>query len=203
LVQINQDFNHATVVASCNDPNLKTFSADLKLYTDSAYEKIENKGIVYYLFDNEQRGYYFVTTDNPATRSCAKFAVRHIPDEIVFNTKDNVTEDFITPSHTNSYAISKIPTTDFRVDSFFHLAKSQNLTANSGVQIELVGQNSQQERKVLSTVSVDGQENKNAVDLSVVFKKPGEEYKSLSIDITSKGSEILVINLNFVASERQ
>jgi hypothetical protein len=37
----------------------------------------------------------------------------------------------------------------------------------------------------------------------VVFKKPGEDYKQLSIDIASKGTEILVLSMNFVSSERQ
>lgn len=40
LVEINQNFNHATVVASCNDPNLKTFASDLKLYTNSNYQVV-------------------------------------------------------------------------------------------------------------------------------------------------------------------
>lgn len=80
-----------------------------------------------------------MTTDSDASRKCAKFAVRHTPDEIEFNQKDNLTEDFIIPSHTNSYAINKIPATDFRIDSFFHAAKYQNLTDSLGVQILLMG----------------------------------------------------------------
>lgn len=41
---------------------------------------------------------------------------------------------------------------------------------------------------MLSQVTVDGQNDKSAVDLSVVFKKPADEYKKLSIDIASKGT---------------
>jgi hypothetical protein len=52
-------------------------------------------------------------------------------------------------------------------------------------------------------VTVEGQSCKIAMNLSVVFKRPGEEYRHLSIDIASKGADILVLSMNFVASETQ
>jgi len=61
-VEVNQDYNHATIIVSCNDPNIKTFTKDVQLYTNSAYTQLEDAGILYYLFDNEQKGYYFITT---------------------------------------------------------------------------------------------------------------------------------------------
>lgn len=52
FVEVNQNYNHATLIVSCNDPNIKTFSSDIKLYTNSLYTKQEEGGILYYLFDN-------------------------------------------------------------------------------------------------------------------------------------------------------
>jgi hypothetical protein len=52
-------------------------------------------------------------------------------------------------------------------------------------------------------VKVEGQSDKSEMNLSVVFKKPGEQYRHLSIDIASRGADILVLNMNFVASESQ
>jgi hypothetical protein len=52
FVEVNQDYNHATIIASCNDPNIKSFTKDIQLYTNSLYTRIEEKGVIYYLFDN-------------------------------------------------------------------------------------------------------------------------------------------------------
>lgn len=64
FVEVNKDYDHATIIVSCNDPNIKTFSKDINLFTNSAYTKVENSGIVYYLFNNEQKGYYYITTES-------------------------------------------------------------------------------------------------------------------------------------------
>jgi hypothetical protein len=40
FVEVNQNYNHATLIVSCNDPNIKTFSSDIQLYTNSLYTKL-------------------------------------------------------------------------------------------------------------------------------------------------------------------
>jgi hypothetical protein len=127
------------MIASCNDPGVTTFAKDMRLYTNSNFTTIENKGVVYYLFDNEEKGYYFLTSDNEAAKKCASPVVKHSPDELEFNIKNALLEDFILPGKTNTYEFKKIPTTDFRIDSFFHTAKMMNLAADSGVEISLMG----------------------------------------------------------------
>lgn len=82
LVQINKDYNHAGIVVTCNDPNLKDFHEKIKLFTNSKYNKVTSYGIVYYLFDNEEKGYYFMTTDDVFVRNCVKVEVRHAPDSV-------------------------------------------------------------------------------------------------------------------------
>lgn len=101
LVEVNQDYNHATIIVSCNDPNIKTFTSDIQLYTNSAYTRLEDAGILYYLFDNEQKGYYFITTENEGARNCARTVLKHSKDEIEFNLKDNILQDFLLPGKSN------------------------------------------------------------------------------------------------------
>lgn len=64
MVEVNQDYDHATIIVSCNDPNIKTFTSDIQLYTNSDYTKVIDGGVLYYLFDNEKKGYYFISTEN-------------------------------------------------------------------------------------------------------------------------------------------
>jgi hypothetical protein len=40
FMQVNQNYDHATIVVSCNDPNIKTFKDDIQLYTNSDYTKL-------------------------------------------------------------------------------------------------------------------------------------------------------------------
>ena len=101
FVEVNQDYNHATIIVSCNDPNIKSFIDDLKLYTNSLYQKISNNGVAYYLFDNENKGYFFLTSENPAAKACANIITKHSVVEVVFNQKNNILEDFILPNKPN------------------------------------------------------------------------------------------------------
>ncbi len=42
LVEINKDYNHAMLIASCPDPNVVNFNSQLKLFTNSKYETVVN-----------------------------------------------------------------------------------------------------------------------------------------------------------------
>lgn len=76
-MQVNEKYDHATLLVSCNDPNVKTFSEDIKLFTNSKYLPFENKGILYFLFENEEKGYYYINTENEAAKNCAKATLKH------------------------------------------------------------------------------------------------------------------------------
>jgi len=66
----------------CNNPDLKERFADgLTLFTNSKYRKISTKvGIVYYLFSNEEKGSYFLSSDDDKLKYCAKASLVHSQD---------------------------------------------------------------------------------------------------------------------------
>lgn len=66
MVAVNADNNHAALKVTCDNPELKdTFAGAINLYTNSKYQRVDTKmGVVYFLFNNEEKGYYFVKTDD-------------------------------------------------------------------------------------------------------------------------------------------
>lgn len=103
LVQINKEVNHAILMASCADPNVKDFQQQLHLYTNSRYQTISNEASIFYLFDNEEKGYYFMTTEDQATKACVNISIKHNPDQVEFNQKDAIMMDYVLPDKTNTY----------------------------------------------------------------------------------------------------
>ncbi len=95
---MNEDSKHSTILVSCNNVNLKAFSDNIKLYTNSQFKEIRRNQIIYYLFNNEKGGYFYLTATNKAAKSCAKVRIKHAPSEVNFNLKDNIMEDFVNPN---------------------------------------------------------------------------------------------------------
>lgn len=91
------------IIASCPDPNVRDLQKQLQLYTNSKYQTISNEASVLYLFDNEEKGFYFITTEDSATKACVNISIKHNPDHIQFNQKDAVMMDYILPGKTNIY----------------------------------------------------------------------------------------------------
>jgi hypothetical protein len=46
-------------MVSCNDPAIKDFSSDIVVYSDNPLTKSVTENVVYYLFNNEKKGYMF------------------------------------------------------------------------------------------------------------------------------------------------
>lgn len=63
---VNTYKNHAVLKVACSNPEIKeTFSGMVKLYTNSRYHRMDTKmGIAYFFFENEDKGYYYLTSDN-------------------------------------------------------------------------------------------------------------------------------------------
>ena len=66
LVAVNAYKNHAILKVACNNPEIKkTFSNMVKLYTNSRYHRMDTKmGVAYFFFDNEDKGYYYLTSED-------------------------------------------------------------------------------------------------------------------------------------------
>ena len=78
LVSVNQDKNHAILKAYCTDPELKDdLASNLRLYTNSAYERIASNGEVLYLFNNEEKGSYYMTATTAAIEKCSDVTLEH------------------------------------------------------------------------------------------------------------------------------
>lgn len=102
-MEVNKDFNHAFITVSCDDPNVQNFQQNLQLFTNSIYTSVVNQAKVYYLFDNEEKGYYFLTSEDSATKACAEISIIHNMDQIYFNRADKIIMDYLLPSKTNTY----------------------------------------------------------------------------------------------------
>lgn len=118
-------------------------------------------------------------------------------------------QDFLLPSKFNEYFLNKVPDFDFRIDAFFHFAKSgTEITEKQGIIITLIGENGK-DKKNISSVTIQGN-NKRSVDFSAVFKKPTEKYETLlfNVEIANKdkkgsGKEVIILNMDFASAERQ
>lgn len=78
--------------------------------------------------------------------------------------------------------MNKVPDYDFRIDAFFHFAKTDTeVTEKQGIKITLIGENGK-EKTNISSVNIQGN-NKRSVDFSAVFKKPTEKYETLLFNI--------------------
>ncbi len=76
---VNSKSNHAILKVSCNNPELKeTFADDIRLYTNSQYKRVATKmGTVFFLFGNEEKGYYYILSSNDKAKACANATLTH------------------------------------------------------------------------------------------------------------------------------
>lgn len=164
--------------------------------------------MLYYLFDNEKKGYYFISTEDDGARKCAHAVMKHSNNELEFN-KNNVLQDFLLPNKPNEYFLNKVPDFDFRIDAFFHFAKGgTEVTEKQGIKITLMGEKGK-EKANISSVTIQGN-NKRSVDFSAVFKKPTEKYETLLFNVEVAGKDkkgedkdVIILNMDFASAERQ
>lgn len=75
-----------------------------------------------------------------------------------------------------------MPEYDFRIDAFFHFAKSNtDVSEKQGIKITLIGENGK-DKSNISSLTIQGN-NKKSVDFSAVFKRPAEKYETLLFNI--------------------
>jgi hypothetical protein len=79
LVAVNADSNHGALKVSCNNPEIReSFADQVQLYTNSRYKRIDSKmGVIYFLFDNEEKGYYYLTSEDDKAKGCAAASLMH------------------------------------------------------------------------------------------------------------------------------
>lgn len=90
------------------------------LYTNSEYKKVAAKsgvGLLFYLFDNPEEGYYFLTTNNQELKDCINATLIHMSDEIAFNNQKDQFLDYLNPEKLNVYPFDSIPDQDFRIEA--------------------------------------------------------------------------------------
>ena len=71
--------------------------------------------MVNFLFDNEEEGYYFLTSTNQKVKECVKASLEHMNDDISFNNDKEIFKDFLEPAKENVYEMKSIPDKDFRM----------------------------------------------------------------------------------------
>lgn len=106
--------------------------------------------MVHFVFSNQEKGYYFLTSDNEKARNCANATLFSIKDDVDFN--DVIIQDFITPSEKNVYEFNKIPDKDFSVNGLAHTFDSSELKNNTSVRISLVGYNGDKPKIISSLI---------------------------------------------------
>jgi hypothetical protein len=200
-VEVNKNYDHAILMVTCLDPNVRDFSSHMQLFTNSNYIQEISQASTYFLFDNEQKGYYFITTEDAATKACTNISLLHTNDQVTFNTDDSPMMDFIVPGKTNIYDLPTIPETDFRIEAYYHTAKMMVLNDKEAIEVDLVAEKGK-ERIKLQSIKVLGEES-FSVDFTTIFKKIPKEYKKVALDISNKGQNNLIINLDFKADQRQ
>lgn len=95
---VNSKSNHGILKVTCNNPELKeTFADEIQLYTNSQYKRVPTKmGTVYFLFGNEDKGYYYILSKSDKAKACANATLTHADETVDFNEKDTHF-DFISP----------------------------------------------------------------------------------------------------------
>jgi hypothetical protein len=155
------------------------FADSIKLYTNSKYKKVSSKlGSVYFLFDNEEKGYYYLTTDNEKVKACANTSLNHADEVIAFGDEKQSHFDFIGPGIHNIYEFKTIPTSDFRVEFSAHDIAMEKLLNTTGVRLILNGYKGGV-KKVIDTLSLFVDDEKEYIEFTALYKKPAESYDKM------------------------
>jgi hypothetical protein len=203
LVAVNADNNHAVLKVSCANPELKeSFADSIQLYTNSRYKRVPTKmGGVYFLFDNEEKGYYYLTTEDEKVHNCANASLMHANETIVWNDPKQLHRDFLGSGSNVTYEFKTIPSTDFRIEFSAHDMGYQKLTNSTGVQVGLVGYKGS-DRKELENITLFVDDEKEYIEFSAVFKKRTEKYDRMELLMKGVGS-MLILQTNYVADDLQ
>lgn len=80
LIAVNIGSDRAILMVKCSNYFIQNLYIDnMKLLTNSKYNKyVSVLGTVYYLFDNEYEGYYYLTSDNYEITNCVNALLIHV-----------------------------------------------------------------------------------------------------------------------------
>lgn len=59
MYELSDSNKHMIAIISCNDPAVKDFANDIFVYSDNPFTRSAAEKVVYYLFNNEKKGYMF------------------------------------------------------------------------------------------------------------------------------------------------
>lgn len=125
--------NHLIAIITCNDPKVKTLDEDVELYSDSSYVRSFTNNAIYFLFNNEEKGYMFLDI-KPTSKKCSTLSIYKVPTDIVFD-KEKEIRDYISKDSPAMFALPS-PNSDFRIDCSIHsILKQSNLNGVIGVKL--------------------------------------------------------------------
>lgn len=105
-------------IITCNDPSIKTFKDDVKIFSDNPFSATVSGNAMYYLFNNEKKGFMFAEVAIGA-RACAQFSVFNVNYDVVVAQKASL-RDFIRNDSLSIFKLSENPSTDFMIDASVH-----------------------------------------------------------------------------------
>lgn len=113
-------------IITCNDPSVKTFKEDVKIYSDNPFSSTVSGNVMYYLFNNEKKGFMFAEVAL-GSRNCAKFSVYNVQYDIKVSEQASL-RDFIRNDSLSIFKLNENPSTDFMIDASMHeLDKTQSM----------------------------------------------------------------------------
>lgn len=178
-------------IISCNDPSIKTFKEDVTIYSDNPFSRTVSGNVMYYLFNNEKRGFMFAEVAT-ASRACAKFSVYNVNYDIKVSEKVNL-RDFVRNDSISIFKLDENPGTDFMIDASAHeLDKTQ--TMKSGLELKITGERNNN-RETIESITLRPFEQKTDFDFKYIVKKISAEFSRIQVEFKSTGN---VIMINFV-----
>ncbi len=124
-------------IISCNDPAVKTFKEDVKIYSDNPFTMTVTGNVMFFLFNNEKKGFMFAEVAT-TSRACAKLSVYNVQYDIKVAEKASL-RDFVRNDSLSIFKLDENPSTDFMIDASAHeLDKTQPM--KSGLEIKVTGE---------------------------------------------------------------
>jgi hypothetical protein len=97
----------------CNDPDIKDYDAEIKIYSNQAFNRTYINNVVFALFRNSGKGHVYVEASEKV-QACTKMLTYNITNKLTNLSK---IKDFVESSSPNIYTFSDKPKdSDIRVD---------------------------------------------------------------------------------------
>ena len=190
LFTLQQSNYHLLGKVTCNDPSIKNFNKDVKVYSSSDYKRVYSNNIVYLLFSAQNKGYAYVNIDKEA-RGCALANFTSIPASIA---PDQLVQDFVVKESPLSLVFTAIPESDFKVEcSVVRLDKTSKTSLIVSLNVE------KEDRSEL--ISQQKITNSKEQDFTMVFKKLKETSGKLKLSIETDNNDVEAITVKLAVGE--